>query len=159
MEPARPPVPGVGVGCLLHPGGQPLELRERNGGQSSCETASTPAVYGGEAGPKKNKKGKSTPNHQPIYAWTDLTYLLHKNHVSWGYYVVSGTEPDCENDAAETCAPVAQNSNTPGIWNPLPWFDTVKADNQLGNIQDVDQVLRSSQEGNAAGGVVGRPIG
>ena len=24
----------------------------------------------------------------PIYAWTDLTYLLHKNDVSWGYYVV-----------------------------------------------------------------------
>ena len=39
--------------------------------------------------------------HQPIYAWTDLTYLLHKDHVSWGYYVVSGTEPDCENDAAD----------------------------------------------------------
>ena len=36
----------------------------------------------------------------PIYAWTDLTYLLHKQHVSWGYYVVSGTEPDCEDDAA-----------------------------------------------------------
>ena len=106
-----------------------------------------PAVYGGEAGPKKNKKGKSTPNHQPIYAWTDLTYLLHKDHVSWGYYVVSGTEPDCENDAAETCAPVAQSSNTPGIWNPLPWFDTVKADNQLGNIQSVDNFYQAAKKG------------
>ena len=107
----------------------------------------TPAIYGGEAGPKKNKRGKSTPNHQPIYAWTDLTYLLHKDHVSWGYYVVSGTEPDCENDAAETCAPVAQNSNTPGIWNPLPWFDTVKADNQLGNIQDVTKFYAAAKAG------------
>ena len=106
-----------------------------------------PAVYGGEVGPKKNKKGKSTPNHQPIYAWTDLTYLLHKDHVNWGYYVVSGTEPDCENDAAETCAPVAQNSNTPGIWNPLPWFDTVKADNQLGNIQDVTKFYAAAKAG------------
>ena len=106
-----------------------------------------PAVYGGEAGPKKNKKGKSTPNHQPIYAWTDLTYLLHKHHVSWGYYVVSGTEPDCENDAAETCAPVAQRSNTPGIWNPLPWFDTVKADNQLGNIQSVANFYQAAKKG------------
>src|SRR2546425_60282 len=25
----------------------------------------------------------------PIYAWTDLTYLLHQNQVSWGYYVVA----------------------------------------------------------------------
>ena len=32
---------------------------------------------------------------RPIYAWTDLTYLLHQEHVSWGYYVVPGTEPDC----------------------------------------------------------------
>ena len=110
----------------------------KEGNPSSCvngtkanppaKPPAAPAVYGGEAGPKKNKQGQSTPNHQPIYAWTDLTYLLHKNNVSWGYYVVSGTEPDCENPAAETCAPVAQNSNTPGIWNPLPWFDTVKAD-------------------------------
>ena len=85
--------------------------------------------------------------HQPIYAWTDLTYLLHKDNVSWGYYVVSGTEPDCENDAAETCAPVTQNANTPGIWNPLPWFDTVKDDNQLGNIQAVTNFYAAAKSG------------
>ena len=107
----------------------------------------SPAIYGGESGPKKNKQGQNTPNHQPIYAWTDLTYLLHKDHVSWGYYVVSGTEPDCENPADETCAPVAQNSNTPGIWNPLPWFDTVKADHQLGNIQDVTKFYTAAKSG------------
>ena len=32
----------------------------------------------------------------------------------WGYYVFDGTEPDCQNDAATTCAPVAQNATTPG---------------------------------------------
>src|SRR5262249_8910908 len=32
------------------------------------------------------------------YAWTDLTYLLHRHHVGWRYYVFTGTEPDCEND-------------------------------------------------------------
>ena len=31
----------------------------------------------------------------PHYAWTDLTYLLHRHHVRWRYYVVSGGEPDC----------------------------------------------------------------
>ncbi len=106
-----------------------------------------PAVYGGDVGPKRLKKNKKNPGHQPIYAWTDLTYLLHKDHVSWGYYVVSGTEPDCENDGAETCAPVAQNSSTPGIWNPLPWFDTVKADNQLKNIQDVTKFYSAAKSG------------
>jgi phospholipase C len=104
--------------------------------------ANAPAYYGGLAGVKGgggNPRRRSTKKQpgQPDYAWTDLTYLLHKDHVSWGYYVVSGTEPDCENPAAETCAPVRQSGNTPGIWNPLPWFDTVQADHQLGNIRDV----------------------
>jgi phospholipase C len=95
----------------------------------------TPPYYG----------GKTTPN--PIYAWTDLTYLLYKNHVTWGYYVVSGTEPDCEDNGAETCPAVKQGSNTPGIWNPLPWFDTVKGDHQLANIQPVDKVFTAARNG------------
>lgn len=94
-----------------------------------------------------NGKTSTGKNGQPIYAWTDLTYLLHKSHVSWGYYVVSGTEPDCENPAAETCAPVKQSSNTPGIWNPLPWFDTVKADHQLGNIRSVKRFYAAAKQG------------
>jgi phospholipase C len=106
-----------------------------------------PPVYGGEEGPKRLKRNKANPGHQPIYAWTDLTYLMHKDNVSWGYYVVSGTEPDCENDAAMTCAPVAQSSSTPGIWNPLPWFDTVKADHQLGNVQDVTKFYAAAKQG------------
>ena len=105
-----------------------------------------PTVYGGEAGPTRRGKNSAVTG-QPDYAWTDLTYLLHKHNVSWGYYVVSGTEPDCENPAAETCAPVSQNANTPGIWNPLPWFDTVQADEQLGNIQDVDAFYAAAKKG------------
>ena len=66
-----------------------------------------------------------------------MTYLLHRAGVSWGYYVVAGTEPDCANDEAVDCAPVKQNAKTPGIWNPLPYFDTVHGDGQLGNIQTV----------------------
>ncbi|HLX87342.1 MAG TPA: alkaline phosphatase family protein [Acidimicrobiales bacterium] len=84
---------------------------------------------------------------RPTYAWTDLTYLLHQSGVSWGYYVVSGSEPDCENDAAMTCAPVKQNAKTPGIWNPLPYFDTVKADGELGNIQSVDHFYTAAKQG------------
>jgi phospholipase C len=105
-----------------------------------------PAAYGGEAGAPTNP-AKRGARGQPIYAWTDLTWLMHKDNVSWGYYLVSGTEPDCENDAAVSCAPVQQNASTPGIWNPLPWFDTVKADNQLGNIQSVDKYYAAAKAG------------
>jgi phospholipase C len=83
----------------------------------------------------------------PIYAWTDLTYLLHKNHVSWGYYVVKGTEPDCENDASVSCTPVPQQASTPGIWNPLPYFETVHNDRQLANIQSVSNFYASAKNG------------
>ena len=83
----------------------------------------------------------------PIYAWTDLTYLLHKNGVSWGYYVATGTEPDCEDDQALTCDPVPQNALTPGIWNPLPYFDTVVNDGQLGNIQSVANFYSAAATG------------
>jgi phospholipase C len=112
---------------------------------------SSPAVLGGEAGPKNGARSDGSAAgavaKQPIYAWTDLTYLLHKAQVSWGYYVVSGSEPDCQNDAAETCAPVSQNAHTPGIWNPLPWFDTVQADHQLGNIRDVSKFYAAAKAG------------
>src|SRR5919197_1430468 len=67
---------------------------------------------------------------KPDYAWTDLTYLLHRHHVSWGYYIFKGTEPDCRDDGV-VCRPRFQSSKTPGIWNPLRWFDTVRRERRL----------------------------
>ncbi len=81
------------------------------------------------------------------YAWTDMTYLLHKLGVSWGYYVMSGSEPDCENAQAMTCSPVQQNPKTPGIWNPLPSFTDVSQDGQLGNIQSVTSFYNAAATG------------
>ena len=101
--------------------------------------ARTTAAFGGEA---------RNPRHAgPIYAWTDLTYLLHKHHVSWGYYVVKGTEPDCEDDSQVNCPPVKQNARTPGIWNPLPYFDTVKQDGELGRIQPIENFYEQARKG------------
>lgn len=82
----------------------------------------------------------------PDYAWTDLTYLLFKNKISWKYYVQTGTQPDCANDAAD-CPPVHQDARTPGIWNPLPYFDTVKQDGQLSNITDVTNFYKDAKAG------------
>src|SRR5919202_1467364 len=52
----------------------------------------------------------------PDYAWTDLTYLLHKHHVSWRYYVFKGKEPDCRDDGNILCHAPQQSAKTPGIW-------------------------------------------
>jgi phospholipase C len=83
---------------------------------------------------------------RPDYPWTDLTYLLHANHVSWAYYVMDGLEPDCENDQ-RSCNLQPQTARTPGIWNPLPSFDDVKQDGQLSNIKDTSLFFRDLRDG------------
>ena len=99
--------------------GQPVELRQRPADEAGRAAGERPRPStAAQAGPKNgggnpNRPRKKAASGQPIYAWTDLTYLLHKSHVSWGYYVVSGTEPDCENPAAETCRPGPADRRTP----------------------------------------------
>ncbi len=73
---------------------------------------------------------------RPDYPWTDLTYLLHVNHVSWAYYVMDGFEPDCRNDQS-SCRLRPQSARTPGIWNPLPSFTDVERDGERSNVKDI----------------------
>ncbi len=90
----------------------------------------------------------ATPNDSQLhYAWTDMTYLLHQQNVSWGYYVFQGSEPDCENDSSMTCSPVQQGPTTPGIWNPLPSFTDVTQDGQLANIQSLSSFFTAAKNG------------
>jgi phospholipase C len=111
----------------------------RTGDPMSCHSAvQDPGSPPGEPG---NTTGKP-----PDYAWTDLTYLLHRYGVSWGYYVAQGDEPDCSNSAM-FCAPIPQNAKTPGIWNPLPYFDTVHDDHQLSDIHPVRDFFAQAQAG------------
>ncbi len=106
-----------------------------NAGQNGRRATPTPAA-------------SPNPMNTSLYAWTDLTWLLNKDHVSWKYYVANGTEPDCEDDTEQTCVQKPQNPGTPGIWNPLPWFSDVKQDHQLGNIQDLDHFTAAAKGGN-----------
>ena len=80
------------------------------------------------------------------FAWTDITYLLHRAGVSWGHYVAKGDEPDCEDDGLK-CASVPQDAATPGIWNPLANFGTVRQDGELGNIKDVSEFSKAAKAG------------
>ena len=82
----------------------------------------------------------------PHYDWTDLTYLLHRYRVSWRYYVLKGSQPDCADDQM-LCRAVPQNAKTPGIWNPLPWFTDVKRDHQLANVAPLDAFLKAARRG------------
>jgi len=82
----------------------------------------------------------------PRYSWTDLTYLLHRQRVSWRYYIKKGSEPDCETGRI-ICDNVLQDPGTPGIWNPLPYFETVKQDGQLGNITGLHDYFKAARTG------------
>jgi phospholipase C len=95
-----------------------------------------------------NWRAQSKPTaHPPNYAWTDLTYLLHKHHVSWRYYIFKGIEPDCESDASLSCAPVTQGPKTNPMWNPLRYFATVRNDHQLGNIKSLNAFFTAANKG------------
>ena len=99
---------------------------------TSCHTEIELPELPGDLGP--------APHTPPDYAWTDLTYLLHQHHVSWAYYLKKGPEPDCETGQM-FCLFRNQDPRTPGIWNPLPAFDTVRQDGQLGNIKDTSALF------------------
>jgi phospholipase C len=106
--------------------------------KSCVDAVQAPGSPPGEPG---NTTGKP-----PIYAWTDLTYLLHRHHVSWRYYVFEGLAPDCA-DNAMFCNDFPMKAKTPGIWNPMPWFDTVQKNRQLRNIQAFPAFLRAAKAG------------
>jgi phospholipase C len=84
------------------------------------------------------ENGRSLPD----YAWTDITYLLAKNHVSWAYYLDSGAQ--CDKDDG-LC--VNSPGGVPEIWNPLPDFATVHQDDQLSNMQDLQSFFAAAKQG------------
>ena len=84
---------------------------------------------------------------EPDFTWTPVTYLLHKAGVSWGYFIKKGQQPDCA-DGEERCVNAPrQGPTTPGIWNPLPNFSTVRENRELENIKDSSAFLNEAKEG------------
>ena len=80
---------------------------------------------------------------EPIYAWTDITWLLDRFDVPWAYYVAPGTcsFPPCEDDADE------EAGKTPSAKNPLPGFATLEETGQQENIRDHHDFLRAAEKG------------
>jgi phospholipase C len=121
---------------------------------AKCKNANPDTCVNNIVGPYSTKQMEtavrselSTGTTQIDLAWTDITWLLYKYHVSWSYYVDTGFQPDCDDDSAETCAPVAQSFTTPGIWNPLPLFTDVQADHQIANIKPVGSYISAATSG------------
>jgi phospholipase C len=120
----------------------PSRLFMVSGWSASCRNPFDPMSCHSDLGTPDTEH----PGQQPDYAWTDLTYLLHRAGVSWAYYVAPGTQPDCA-DSAISCVPEAQNAGAPEIWNPLPDFTTVRQDGQFGNIQPLQDFSTAARLG------------
>ena len=117
----------------------PSHLYMVSGWSARCQSHSNPMSCRTSLGTKRLVG-------QAAYPWTDITYLLHRHHVSWRYYVASGTQPDCS-DGAMVCTERQQLAGTPSIWNPLPRFTTVRADKQVRNVQPASRFFQAAAQG------------
>ncbi len=140
---------GGPTGNLFMVSGWSARCRDRNN-PMSCESAvetnpENPGIAAGGAGGETGAVGA------PRYPWTDITYLLHKAGVSWAQYAFTGTEADCSRYAAEflpSCAKGGAGPKTPDRWSTLAYFETVRDNGQLENIQSIGRFYEASVEGN-----------
>jgi phospholipase C len=79
--------------------------------------------------------------HPPIYAWTDVTYLLHEAGVSWAYY--AGENLCGPEVPAEACR---EGGATPAQ-NPLVSFTDVHDNHQVSNVQTHDDFFAALDDG------------
>jgi len=67
--------------------------------------------------------------HPAIYAWTDITYLLHKQGISWAYYAGNNL---C---GPEVTVKECKSSGSTPAQNPLPSFTDVHKTKQMHNVK------------------------
>ena len=108
---------------------------------ANCAT-SNPMSCHSALDPRNRSYARPTP-----FAWTDITYLLHRHHVSWAWYLDHGAAPSLHlfrrrGTLAESFVP-----GVPKIWNVLPGFVDVHQDHQTGNIQNESEFFRRARAG------------
>jgi phospholipase C len=123
----------------------PSHLYLVSGWSASCRSHSPLSCHTALGRPRSRLGGLLSGPRRP-WSWTDMTYLLHRAHVSWRYYVSKGRQPDCENGAV-TCRAAKLAASTPSIWNPLPGFETVQRDGQVSDVVGSGQFFRDARHG------------
>jgi len=108
----------------------PAHLYEVSAWSARCAIRNDPMSCTSVDYPSKRTASDPTP-----FAWTDLTWLLHKQHVSWRYYLDHGAYTS------------ANHAGVPTIWNVLPGFTDVHTDRQLGNIRPLSLFMAQAKAG------------
>ena len=125
---------------------------------ASCAVANDPMSCVSALMPNDRSHKDPTP-----FAWTDITYMLDKAHVSWVYYLDHGAVPEDFRQAyyethggtavAKSNIPLVGKGpdavplGVPRIWNVLPGFTDVHQDQQLGNLQRLDRFYAAAKAG------------
>jgi phospholipase C len=107
----------------------PSHLGLVSGWTARC-ASQDPMSCTGTDSPQRPTQSDPTP-----YVWTDLTWLLHKYHVTWGYYLDHGAQ-------------TGTNPNgVPQIWSVLPGFSDVHQDGQTGKIMPLTSFMTQAKAG------------
>jgi phospholipase C len=110
----------------------PAHLYEVSGWSAHCRrTGVASSCFSSNMPPER------TPSNPTPFAWTDITWLLHRHHVSWSYYLNKG-------------AVTVSGGNPTGVsvhFNPLPGFTDVHKDGQLGSIRPLTVFYRQAKAG------------
>jgi phospholipase C len=97
---------------------------------ADCTDPQNPMSCAGTDMPRNRTAAYPTP-----FAWTDLTWLLHRYHVSWGYYLDHGAQTP------------ADPAGVPTIWNVLPGFTDVTQDDQMNDVQPLTSFMAQARAG------------
>jgi phospholipase C len=102
----------------------PSHLSLVSGWSANCSNPNDPMSCTSSLAPKNR-----TPQDPTPFAWTDITYLLNKDHVSWANYLDNGAA------ALGKLGKGVQRDGVPDIWNVLPGFQDIQQDNQSNNVK------------------------
>ena len=119
----------------------PSHMYMVSGWSAKCATSNPLSCKSNVVAPAQGFSSDDAP-----YAWTDLTYLLHRAGVSWGYYVGDGSVGECDGDAL-FCPKTQQGSSWNSYVNPMPGFETVHQDGEMQNIQSVNSFYNAVSKG------------
>src|SRR5215472_5110819 len=108
----------------------PSHLTMVSAWSATCSSPANPMSCVGTDSPRN----RTLRNPRP-FAWTDLTWLLHKHNVSWGYYLDHGAQS------------ALNPHGVPPIWNVLPGFTDVALDGQQGNVRPLRTFLSQARTG------------
>ena len=141
----------------VHSWSLPSHLFLISGWSANCHRSSNPMACTGASRPPMANSDNPHP-----YAWTELTWLLHKHHVSWGWYLDRGTQPLDQYGLRgrqlrrQRARLLAQPNHTaarqslggvPLIWNVLPGFTDVGQDHQNRHIQNLSGFFAAARHG------------